>query len=104
MSLRHCSIVDAERIIGEWSLATFGPGERFRPHIEHIRRELTELENCKTSTAVAEEMADVLILLLGFAYRNGVDLAEELERKHAVNLERRWCKPDAMGVTEHVRR
>ena len=89
--------------IGAWAVQTFGPGVRFRQHVEHIRRELYELSGEVTDDRVAEEMADVLSLLLAMAHRRGIDLEAALASKFAVNRKRKWGEPNADGVIEHVR-
>jgi hypothetical protein len=47
-----------------FSRATFGPSERTEGVIDHIRKELVEVEECTTSAERAEEWVDVVILAL----------------------------------------
>lgn len=84
-----------------FSRATFGPGERRAGVIEHIRKELIEVEQ---SGGSAEEWADVVILALdgltrelwaGVEYRITADIAAQravdtLVMKQAKNERRNW--------------
>lgn len=98
-----------QAIIGNWSVRTFGEGLRIQPHIEHIRKELRELEIANesgawiTEPAIEDELADVQILLFGLAHRLGVNLEEAVATKHKENLTRKWGSPDKDGVIEHIR-
>ena len=106
-----------------WQAETFGPADRRTgcySRLDHIRREVGEARDAAylvdryteeganpawLATARAElaaELADVLILLLSAADEAGVDLAEAVARKHQVNTRRKWGRPDAAGVTEHI--
>lgn len=102
-----------ERLIGRWSVDTFGPGERIEGHIEHLRREYDELgrhldrmEAARASgdrEAMGVEMADIVILLFGLGARTGLDVTAAVRAKMLVNLRRKWLTPDASGVIEHDR-
>jgi hypothetical protein len=73
-----------------WSAATFGPGLRTKGVIEHIRKELAEIEAAPTDLA---EWCDVVILGLDGAWRAGYtpeQIAHALEAKQAVNRGREW--------------
>jgi hypothetical protein len=103
---RNETLGDWQALVGEWAVLTFGPGRRVGPHVEHLRRELTELAEAAAAERwdrFAEEAADVLSLLLALAHRNGVDLAAALAAKFEVNRRRQWEPPDADGVIEHRR-
>lgn len=66
----------------------------------HLLDEANELVEEPTS---AEEMADILMLLVGLASICGVDLAAELRRKLEINKARKWGDADERGVVSHVR-
>jgi hypothetical protein len=83
---------------GEWSQKTF-PTQCNTSLIEHLRRELKELEE----SGDPEEAADCFLLLLSYAHVNGFDLFEAAVAKYWVNQTRQWGKPDEQGVVEHVR-
>jgi hypothetical protein len=73
-----------------WSNNTFGIGPRFKGNMEHIRRELAEIEANPTD---ATEYADVIILTADTAMRQGISphaLCKALEEKQLVNFERKW--------------
>jgi len=50
---------------------------------------------------VEEEAADVLVVLYHFAETLGMNLQEEVNRKMAINRQRRW-KLDGTGTGQHV--
>lgn len=74
-----------------WSLRTFGPGVRVAALIDHIKKELIEIERDPSDVS---EWVDVIILAMDGAWRSaGVDgaaLAEALVAKMATNKARRW--------------
>ena len=74
----------------EWSLNTFGPGVRDEGISNHIRKELTEIQEAPGDVM---EWIDVIILALDGALRNGyspADITAALLSKQAINLEREW--------------
>lgn len=79
--------IDATRA---WSDETFGPGARTKGVIDHIRKELIEVEEDPTDI---KEWADVVILAIDGATRagaSGADLIQEIEAKWAKNKGRVW--------------
>lgn len=89
-----------------WSDETFGPGKRLKGVLAHIRKELAEVEADPTDEF---EWADLLILVLDGASRQGIDgerLLAAYHEKMRVNREREW--PDWRDFSEdepieHVR-
>ena len=72
-----------------WSFNTFGD-QKVCGVIDHIRDELLEVEE---NPADIEEWVDVLLLTIDGVVRAGFsadDIINELERKHKVNMSRRW--------------
>jgi NTP pyrophosphatase (non-canonical NTP hydrolase) len=90
--------------IGEWSAKTF-PKSTLPSTLTHLTHEVEELWQAELKDQpkayVEEEAADVLILLIQFCNRAGIDLDSALRAKHAKNLQRRWLPPDAEGVVYH---
>lgn len=88
-----------------WSLRTFGPATRTAGLLDHIRKELKEVEADPTD---AEEWADIVILALDGAWRHGhtpEEVADALVKKQAKNRLRKWpdwrtADPDK--AIEHV--
>jgi len=81
----------------KWSEKTFGPAKRTNGIIEHIRKELKEIEE----NPHLEEWIDVVILALDGAWRTGASPAEIigcLKDKTSKNHERKW--PDWRTLTE----
>ena len=90
----------------EWSMRTFGPGDRAAGVIAHIRKELAEIE---AAPGDLDEWIDVVILALDGAWRAGHGpeaIAAAWEAKQAKNEAREWPDWRTMpvdGPIEHVR-
>lgn len=94
----------------EFSLKTFGPGQRTAGVCDHIRKELVEVQEAADfGDATLPEWVDVIILAFDGALRTGAtpeQIIEAIVAKQARNEARRW--PDwrtaAPGkAIEHVR-
>jgi hypothetical protein len=73
-----------------WSERTFGPGPRTLGVIDHIRKELTEIE---ASPYDLSEWVDVVILALDGAWRAGYgpqEIIDAVVAKQTLNEARRW--------------
>ncbi len=102
------SIINSATIAHQraWSLRTFGPGPRTSGVLDHIRKELAEIE---ADPLDLEEWVDVIILAFDGAYRAGHEpdkIIEAIHSKQAKNEGRTW--PDWRLVNtsepiEHVR-
>lgn len=100
--------IDAEHLTHqrEWSLRTFGPGTRLLGVLDHIRKELKEIE---ADPADVSEWVDVIILAFDGAWRAGGEpqqIIDAIKAKQAKNEARTW--PDwrtmsADAAIEHVR-
>lgn len=74
----------------EWSLKTFGPAARTKGILEHIRKELGEVESAPYDLM---EWIDIMILAMDGYHRHGGDprkLFELLQRKQTKNFARVW--------------
>jgi len=75
----------------KWSIDTFGPGDRYAGVVEHIRRELKEIEENPSDLI---EWVDVIFLAMDGAMRSagadGAALAEAMRVKLAENKCREW--------------
>lgn len=74
----------------EWSCKTFGPGERGLGIVDHIRKELLEIE---ARPFDLEEWIDVVILALDGAWRIGAtpdQIISALVNKQTKNERRIW--------------
>lgn len=89
-----------------WSEKTFGPGRRTTMVIDHIRKELQEIEDAPCDVT---EWIDVVILALDGAWRAGFSPAQIIEAliaKQAKNEARTWPDwrtADPTKAIEHVR-
>jgi hypothetical protein len=89
----------------EWSERTFGPGTRLLGVLDHIRKELIEIEENPTDV---EEWVDVIILAFDGAWRAGWEpqqIIDAIKAKQAKNELRTWpdwrtASPDV--AIEHV--
>lgn len=84
--------------VRRWQHATF-PRATPASAARHLLKEARELDAAPTD---AEEIADVLLLIIGVADAAGVDLAAAARAKLEINKTRSWGVPDADGVVEHI--
>lgn len=92
----------------EWSERTFGPGPRTAGVIDHIRKELREIEAAPHD---GEEWIDAVILALDGAWRSGLtplQIIETMVGKQTKNEGRAWpdwrtVDPDKATPIEHDR-
>ena len=74
----------------EFSARTFGPGQRTAGVVDHIRKELLEVEAAPHDL---EEWVDVWMLALDGAWRSGAtpeQIVAQIEAKQTKNEGRRW--------------
>lgn len=92
--------------VGQWAEKTFTKATD-QTVLTHMKREMVELEESvahgNLKPELAEECADIYLLLLHLAHRNKFDLQAFAKRKHEVNTQRLWGAPDAEGVVEHIK-
>lgn len=89
-----------------WSIRTFGPGDRAKGVVDHIRKELLEIEK---TPGDLEEWIDVVILALDGAWRSGAtpeQIVAAIVAKQTKNEKRNWpdwrtADPDK--AIEHVK-
>lgn len=89
-----------------FSERTFGPGSRTKGVLDHLRKELNEIE---ADPADISEWIDVVLLALDGAWRHGFtpeQIADALAAKQAKNEARTWPDwrtSDPTKAIEHVR-
>lgn len=89
----------------EWSERTFGPGARTEGVIDHIRKELREIE---VAPGDLSEWIAVVLLALDGAWRSGAspdEIVSALAAKQARNENREWPdwrQADTSRAIEHV--
>jgi hypothetical protein len=89
--VRDFSLVAMIRKQKEWSEKTFGPGTRLQGVLNHIRKELTEIEDSHGLDTY--EWIDILILVIDGAMRAGhspEDFVTALMQKVEINHQREW--------------
>lgn len=91
--------------ISQWIENTFGPVISNARIVSRANEEMAEMIRSVTvddnHPELAEEIADVVIILCHLATRLGVDLPEEINKKMAVNRARKWDR-DGSGCGYHV--
>lgn len=83
-----------------WSRETFGPAMRTKGIIDHIRKELIEVERAPLDLS---EWADIIMIAMDGFWRHGgqaVDLIPAMAAKLTTNRERVW--PDWRTMSEDV--
>jgi hypothetical protein len=93
--------IDADHLTRQmlWSAETFGPGRRTLGVLDHIRKELDEIEAEPTDLS---EWVDVVILAFDGAWRAGWEpqqIIDAIKAKQARNEARAW--PDWRSRSEH---
>lgn len=74
----------------DWSTKTFGPDPRTQGLLDHIRKELKEIEQ---DPGDLYEWVDLIILALDGAWRHGhapAEIAKAIALKQAANEARQW--------------
>ncbi len=84
--------------VHQWQLETF-PAATARSKVIHLQEEVGELLQDPSNES---EIADCLMLIVGVAMVQGIDIHACLTKKFEVNKRRRWGTPDADGVVKHV--
>ena len=99
-----------QKYVGEWNVSTF-PNSSITGHINHIRQEVDELDAelkllvinpCQNIRNVAEEAADIFILLLSLAHKFKFDLLVSAADKMRLLQQRQWHPADANGIHHHI--
>lgn len=66
-----------------------------------IYHETSELIDANTPAKRADEIADLLIMILDYGSRHGIEIEQAIVRKMAINDARKW-KTNEHGVNQHV--
>lgn len=99
--------------ISKWQNETFGHATALSK-MAHLEEEVSELNDelvlasagFPEEEKVRSEFADCFILLYGAANSHGLtyeDICEAIAAKMKVNKARKWGKPDANGVVNHLK-
>jgi len=99
--------------VTEWQKATFGEATSLSK-LSHLQQEVKELfdsiclyeDGEPNIDDVRMEFADCFILLYGAASSFGLSLFEinkAIGDKMTINKQRKWGKPDANGVVNHIK-
>lgn len=96
-------------IVTTWQKKTFGNATALSC-LNHLEQEIEELHVDLIENAPEEnirmEFADCFILLYGAAARQGMsyeDISAAVWKKMGINFNRKWGKPDANGVVNHIK-
>ena len=95
--------------ITDWAEETFGPAPsvariaaRANEEMAELLRKATMPEGTHSAEEIAEEAADITIVLYRVCRVLGKDLDAEVDRKHGINEGRNW-QLDGTGHGYHVR-
>lgn len=95
---------ETQRTVADWAQATFGAAGSNMRVASRANEEMAELLRALASDdahpKAAEEVADVVIVLLRLADRLDVDLMAEIDRKMTINRARQWER-DGTGHGYH---
>ncbi len=92
----------------QWSLRTFGPGYSCQRILDHMKKEIAEVESASSSERLGEWI-DLILLAFDGAWRSGAGTAEichAIENKQKINESRQWPDwrtADENKAIEHVR-
>jgi hypothetical protein len=95
--------------ISTWATKTFseGHGQRTEGVYAHLKREIDELglgiALAHSPEAIGEECADCAMLLFELADFARSDLLDEVEKKLAINRERKWGPIQEDGSILHIK-
>ena len=92
--------------VNQWVAEAFGATDNEFRRVSRCNEEMSELITAiasdLASDKIAEEAADVAILLHLICARRGRDLGKEVDRKMAINRKREWAV-DETGCGYHVK-
>tara|TARA_R110002049_G_scaffold231127_2_gene403456 strand:+ start:41322 stop:41630 length:309 start_codon:yes stop_codon:yes gene_type:complete len=93
--------------ITEWQNKTFVEATPLSK-IAHLKEEVDELESDVLHQAEDRrlEFADCFLLLFGSAAADGMsydDIVKCIDEKMEINYKRKWGKPQANGVVNHIK-
>lgn len=66
-----------------------------------IYHETSELIDANTPAKRADELADLLIMILDYGSRHNIEIEQAITKKMAINDARKW-KTNEHGVNQHV--
>lgn len=97
--------METQASIANWSRQTFGEALTLATIAARANQEMAELIRKTTApntdhAAIAEECADVLIVLYRLVEACGFDMHEEVNRKMSINRQRTWHL-DGDGCGQH---
>src|SRR5690349_12235730 len=97
-------VIDAAHLANQraWSERTFGPGTRLLGVLDHIRKELCEIEAAPDDV---EEWVDVIILAFDGAWRAGWEpqqIIDAIKAKQAKNEARTWPDWRTMSADQAI--
>lgn len=91
-----------------WSLKTFGPGYSSQRVLDHMKKEIAEVESAAPSEALGE-WVDLILLAFDGAWRSGAGVFEicaAIQEKQRINESRQWPDwrtADEDKAIEHVK-
>ncbi|UTW54451.1 dATP/dGTP pyrophosphohydrolase domain-containing protein [Kordiimonas sp. SCSIO 12610] len=96
---------ETQQSIAKWSEETFGPVSNITALLDRALEEFTELKDAvqdDNKPEIANELADILILLYRFAELNGINVTEAIQHKMSINRQRKW-QSYGDGTGKHIK-
>ena len=90
-----------QALVGAWGSVTF-PEATVQSITEHMSDEIAELREASTVAERKLECADIALLLLHIASRDGFSLVDAMKLKFSICKTRHWGDPDTRGVVRHI--
>lgn len=84
-----------------WANATFPDGAN-EGILNHLKEEIGELENATTLEDKMHEAADVYMLIMDYAQRNGFSLYDAYKAKFAIVKTRQYGPKNQLGYQKHL--
>lgn len=93
--------------ITQWQKETFGKATSLSK-LSHLEQEIQELADAIVDNLPDKklEFADCFFLLFGAAAADGMtydDICNAISEKFEINKKRKWGKPNADGVVNHIK-
>lgn len=82
----YWTVKEWQNQLAEWQDATF-PDSTLTTTLAHLR---DEVNNELNEECAADEIADCVFLLMGFATKRGIDIEAVMREKFQINIARKW--------------
>jgi len=93
--------IEFQKVAGEWAERTF-PKSTTASVLAHMEEEMFELKLAEKFHEQAEEVADILLLLIHYCHKNNINLFGAAKVKFKENQSRKWAtEANEKGYFKH---